>query len=177
MEYKIDTDIVAIVVEGGSERAIIDLLLDNHKLIVGRENLLEEAVINDRAGKRFATKHLDHSFDGRKVKIWRILDSKTERFKVPKPYEKKISDVQDFYTRPEIEILLVLYFDDYVKFRKSGMKPSEFAKQNYSDYFRNVKSKDEMVKFWRAKVDELVATLKRYQSMHKDENTIANLIK
>lgn len=42
---------IACICEGGAERAILDLLLDNHKLIFEREDLIEEEVLRCRSGK------------------------------------------------------------------------------------------------------------------------------
>ncbi len=36
---------IACICEGGAERAIIDLLLDNHKLIFEREELMVSSVL------------------------------------------------------------------------------------------------------------------------------------
>ena len=39
---------VACICEGGAERAILDLLLDKHKLIFEREDLIDEEVLKVR---------------------------------------------------------------------------------------------------------------------------------
>ena len=49
---------VACICEGGAERAIIDLLLDNHMLVFDREQLLEEEVLRCRSAKEFEDKYL-----------------------------------------------------------------------------------------------------------------------
>ena len=43
----------ACICEGSSERAIMDILLDNNLLIFTREEMLEEEVIWCRKGKKF----------------------------------------------------------------------------------------------------------------------------
>ena len=42
---------IACICEGGAERAILDLLLDSHKLIFKREELIEEEVLRCRSVK------------------------------------------------------------------------------------------------------------------------------
>lgn len=42
---------IACICEGGAERAILDLLLDNHKLIFERKELIEEEVLSCRKGR------------------------------------------------------------------------------------------------------------------------------
>lgn len=54
---------IACICEGGAERAIIDLLLDNHRLIFEREELLEEEVLRCRRGKEFEDRYLRKGFN------------------------------------------------------------------------------------------------------------------
>ena len=41
----------ACICEGGAERVILELLLEQDKLIFSKEELLEEEIINSRRGK------------------------------------------------------------------------------------------------------------------------------
>lgn len=77
---------VACICEGGAERAILDLLMDNHKLIFEREDLIEEEVLRCRSAKDFERKYLKKGFS-EKITIYRILDSRNENFKLSKAYE------------------------------------------------------------------------------------------
>ena len=52
----------ACICEGGAERAVLDLLLDNHMLIFEREQLIEEEVLRCRSAKEFEEKHLKKGF-------------------------------------------------------------------------------------------------------------------
>lgn len=76
---------VACICEGGAERAILDLLLDNHKLIFERKELIEEEVLRCRSGKEFEERYLRKGFTD-KITIYRILDSRSERFNLSKAY-------------------------------------------------------------------------------------------
>ncbi len=67
-------------------RAILDLLLDNHKLIFEREELIEEEVLRCRSGKEFEKRYLRKGFTD-KITIYRVLDSRSERFILSKAYE------------------------------------------------------------------------------------------
>lgn len=53
---------LACICEGGAERAILDLLLDNHKLIFERVDLIEEEVLKCRRGREFEEKYLKKGF-------------------------------------------------------------------------------------------------------------------
>ena len=54
---------IACICEGGAERAILDLLLDSHKLIFEREELIEEEVLRCRSGKEFEKRYLRKGFN------------------------------------------------------------------------------------------------------------------
>lgn len=107
------TDLIAIIVEGHTERAIMEVLLEHDALKFNEDDLLEGEVIRARNAKKFAKEFLNKGFRSRKVKIYRILDSKTEKFNLPEVYKKKVSEVVELRTRPEIEILDILYHQDY----------------------------------------------------------------
>lgn len=90
----------ACICEGSAENAIMDILLDSDLLIFSREEMLEEAVIRCREGKKFEQKYLRKGFND-KISVIRILDSRREKFKISKAYEHKI-DVINVITAPEI---------------------------------------------------------------------------
>lgn len=46
----------ACICEGGAERVILELLLEQDKLIFSKEELLEEEIINSRRGRDFEEK-------------------------------------------------------------------------------------------------------------------------
>lgn len=172
---------VALLAEGGSERAILDLLLDNHKLIFTREDLLDEEVIKIRNAAKFQRKHLNHSSD-RKVKIYRIHDSKRERFKLDKAYISKITlPIEEIYTTPEIEILIIILKGDYQKYAKdnskSKCKPSLYVKKNYKD-LHDFKNYDSTYNFWETRIEDLVQCIKLYSRFTADSinNTLCSLL-
>ncbi len=53
---------IACICEGGAERAILDLLLENNKLIFEKENLIEEEILRCRKGKDFEERYLKKVF-------------------------------------------------------------------------------------------------------------------
>lgn len=116
----------ACICEGSAEAAIIDILVDNHLLIFSREEMLDENVIRCRNAKRFEERYLRKSFDGQ-ISVIRILDSRREDFRLSKAYRHKV-DVINVVTAPEIEMLIIHSEGAYVKFKRSGKKPSDFCK-------------------------------------------------
>ncbi|WP_322903293.1 hypothetical protein [Paenibacillus campi] len=97
--------LIACICEGSSERAIIDILLEHDKLIFSLDQLLERETIKIRNAKKFETMYLDKA-TAQKVKIYRILDSRNENFKLSKAYAAKV-EVINIITAPEVELLLI----------------------------------------------------------------------
>ena len=165
----------ACICEGAAENAILDILLNNDLLIFSREELLEEAVIRCREGKRFEEKYLRKFPDG-KVSVIRILDSRRENFKISKAYQFLV-DVINVITAPEIEMLIILSENKYREFKKSGRKPSEFCREKLN--MTNVKSYSFVQSYFKDP-DVLVAAIKKYHEMskiRKGEYTLLDLLK
>lgn len=151
---------VACICEGSAEQAIMDLLLDEDRLIFNRDMLLDGEIIRCRDGKSFESKYLRKGFK-EKITIVRILDSRRENFKLGKAYVGKI-DVINVITAPEIEMLIILNENKYKDFKKSGEKPSIYCKtklkyknvKSYkfvNDYFKNVASLIDCITEYKSK--------------------------
>ncbi len=106
---------IACICEGGAERAILDLLLDNHKLQFEREDLIEEEILRCRSAKEFENKYLRKSYK-EKITIYRILDSRSEKFNLSKAYVNKV-DVKNVITAPEIEMLIIHSENKYKEYK------------------------------------------------------------
>ena len=100
------TKYIACICEGAAEQAIIELLLDNGKLIFTRDNLLDGEILRCRSAKNFEKQHLRKGFT-EQITVLRILDSRGENFKLSKAYEHKIK-VVNVITAPEIEMLVMM---------------------------------------------------------------------
>ena len=166
---------LACICEGGAERAILDLLLDNHLLNFERDQLIEEAVLRCRSAKEFENKYLKKGFR-EKITVYRILDSRSENFKLSKAYQPKI-DVVNVVTAPEIEMLIIFNEGKYKAFKSSGMKPSIFCKSILK--YKEVKSYD-FVRQYFADLDTLKNAMQEYRrvsKVHKNELTLQDLLK
>lgn len=166
---------VACICEGSAEQAIMDLLLENNKLIFSKEQMLEEEIIRCRSAKNFENQYLRKGFD-KKITVLRILDSRRENFKLSAAYKDKVK-VINIITAPEIEMLIIYKEGKYTEYKKSGKKPSEYCKENlkYSD----VKNY-EFVKNYFKDIDELVKAIyehKRIANILKGERTLYDLLK
>ncbi len=171
---------IACICEGGAERAILDLLLDNHKLIFERKDLIEEEVLKCRSGKEFEERYLRKGF-AEKITIYRILDSRSERFNLSKAYKQKV-DVKNVITAPEIEKLIICNEKKYKDYEREArknprLKPSIYCKSILK--LNNVKSYD-FVKEYFSDMQVLLDALHEYRRVSKvraDEMTIWDLLR
>ena len=165
----------ACICEGSSEQAIIELLIEDGRLIFSYEDLLEEQVLRCRDAKTFEERYLRKGFDD-KITVFRILDSRREKFRLRPVYADKVS-VVNVITAPEIEMLLILSEGKYTDFKKKKQKPSDFCKPVL--HHKDVKSY-EFIRNYFADTEKLVAAIREYKRItqrHKDELTLADLLK
>ncbi len=165
----------ACICEGSSEQAIIELLIEDGRLIFSYEDLLEEQVLRCRDAKTFEERYLRKGFDD-KITVFRILDSRREKFRLRPVYADKVS-VVNVITAPEIEMLLILSEGKYTDFKKKKQKPSDFCKTVL--HHKDVKSY-EFIRNYFADTEKLVAAIREYKRItqrHKDELTLADLLK
>lgn len=166
---------VACICEGSAEKAIINLLLENDKLIFNKDQMIDRQIIACRDGKSFETKYLRKGFK-HKITVFRILDSRREKFKVSKIYEEKI-EVVNVITAPEIEMLIIFNENKYEDYKKSRLKPSTYCKSSLK--IKDVKSY-KFVEEYFENIDQLVKSLveyKRVSCIKKGECTLYDLLK
>ena len=119
---------VICICEGAAEQAIMELLLDHTSLIFKRENLVGREITRKRKVSEIQTSFLNRAYQ-RRVNILRILDSKKDSFKLPPLYAERFP-VHNIYTRPEIEMLLIIaagQSEKYLQKEKSRYKPSSYC--------------------------------------------------
>lgn len=165
----------ACICEGTAEQVIMDLLLDNNKLIFSRNELLEHEVLRCRTGKHFEEQYLRKGFT-EKITVFRILDSRRENFKLSKAYQSKVKII-NVITAPEIEMLVILNEDKYADYKKSGMKPSIYCKSILK--LHDVKSAT-FVKSYFNDIDILIRAIieyKRVSDVKRNEITLADILK
>lgn len=156
-------DYIACIVEGGAERAIIDILLDSNLLYFGRDRLLDGELIRIRGSKSFEERYLRKGFKG-SITVLRVHDSRRENFALRKEYEHKVN-VINVITAPEIEMLVILNENRYSNFKKSKKKPSDYCVGNLK--LKGVKSYD-FVKEYFSDVSKLLSAIKKYSEISKN---------
>ena len=166
---------VACICEGAAEQTIMELLLDNDKLIFTYDNLLEGEPLRCRSAKSFEEQHLRKGFTD-KITVLRVLDSRRENFKLSKAYAHKI-DVVNIITAPEIEMLVIFSEGKYNEYKKSGKKQSIYCKEELR--FADVKSV-KFLKDYFKDITRLISAIIEYKRVSKvraDEYALADLIK
>ena len=166
---------IACLCEGTAEEVIVNILLDNDKLIFNRSQLIEETPLRCREARTFETRYLRKGFSDQ-ISIIRILDSRGEKFNLSKAYQHKV-DVINVITAPEIEMLVILAENKYKEYKSSHKKPSDFCKQDLK--YRNVKRRD-FVQDYFQDTDKLIAAIheyKRVSNIPKGEYSLADLLR
>ena len=170
--------LVACICEGGAERTIVEILLDNNLLKFSSAQLLDGEILGrrDRSAKNFEKNHLRKEFD-EKITIVRILDSINEKYELSKLYAKKM-EIVNVVTAPEIEMLIIINENKYKEYQKvtSKRKPSDFCKDILG--IRDVKS-PLFIKEYFENPDVLVNVLRQYKStkaMRSGEQCLAELL-
>jgi hypothetical protein len=137
---------IICICEGAAEETIMNALLDADQLIFSRKQLVEEKITRMRKASEIQTTFLRRDYE-KTVDIVRILDSETDRFRLGKLYVSRFQ-VYNVYTKPEIEMLLILSEKKYEAFKKSRKMPSKYCLE---DLFpgENVKGKAFLQKYFQ----------------------------
>ena len=166
---------VLFVCEGTFEQYLVEPLLNENRLIVASDAVI--GVTRTRSAAQIQEQYLNYDYDWPLV-ILRVLDSRRENFALGRLYRERYP-VFNFYTHPEIEMLIIVRedcFADYSKHHKSSMKPSEYCMQKLK--FGDVKSRTFLESYWTA--ESLVQAIRSYAALAripKGEFSLADLLK
>lgn len=174
-----------VMCEGPNEKKIMDILLDNNRLIFSRDDLLGLNVYHARQINKSAQVRTELNIYPGEVEVLRIGDKQSDKLVIPKDYKGKITNVSKYCTKPELEMLLIIaegLVKEYEKV-KSDVSPKEFAKEHIKC---GKKSYDNSSKFYEdyfgKNIELLVSSIMKYQKLRskghkKDEMCLANLIR
>lgn len=165
---------IACICEGSAEETIMNILLDNNKLIFDRDALIENELLRCRSGKEFEKLYLRKGFS-EQITVFRILDSRRENFVLSKAYKDKIK-VVNVITAPEIEMLVIINEGKYASYKRQKKKPSDFCKSDLK--MPNVKSKSFVENYFQD-VNILINAVieyKRLANVQRGELTLADIL-
>ncbi|WP_400243844.1 hypothetical protein AB3U99_21875 [Niallia sp. JL1B1071] len=178
-EHK-EGNLVACICEGNAEQEIMEILLENGKLKFQPEDLLDERLFTGsmRSSRNLERRYLTQNYkEGQKIEIIRILDSRNESYKIADEFKGKLASITNCYTRPEIELLIILHKGHYDKFMRSKYKkPSDYCIHDLN-LGKKIKSKAFISNYFQDP-EELVQVLEIYHRVRSDEEcTIFSLLK
>lgn len=172
-----------LMCEGANELEIINILLENNKLKLNRDDLLGLVPYHARQLDKCMQIQTVWKMYTDKAIIYRIGDKLSDVLRVPKDFKKWLVCVEKYCTLPELEILLIISegkYQDYIK-NKSQIRAKEYAKKNIC---YNRKWYDNSSSFYREyykNPDKLISAINEYYRLHKshkkDEGYLAELLK
>ena len=173
-----------IMCEGPNELGIMQILLENDKLIFGEDDLIGLEPYHARQiASSGQVKTQLNMYPGNDVIVMRIGDVQNDALKIPPDYIDKIIKVEKYCTKPELEMLLIISEDLVAEFdkTKSNNSPKDFAKQHIRC---GKKMYDNSTKFYfdyygsePNKLVDAIREYKRIKGTHKkDELYLADLL-
>lgn len=167
---------ILCICEDSAEEDIMNWLLEENKLKFSKDDLIDKKFIRIRGARKIQDKYL--SFDHQKeVVILRILDSSKENFNLDNLFKDRF-EVVNAITNPEIEILIIINFDDLKVYsqKHKNTKPSSYAKSQYS--IKNIKKYGTMRKIFNNDIDSLIKSIDIHKAkISKTQYTINDLLK
>ena len=171
--------LVAIVVEGATEKAIIELLLENNCLKFSYSQVINYDQIDGldspyRGANRFygnpatfSNHYLTQDYEENKIIIFIIEHRLKMPYKIVQPYLDKLQDsgVYHVITKSEIEMIEIYFRELEGQFEKvkSKDKPSVFLASQLKIRANHLKSYDRIKNDLNHSVD-LVNAIKKYKS-------------
>lgn len=158
--------------EGTAEEVVIGKLAAADALIFPSERILEAT--RKRKPRDIQNEFLNYDYEW-PVCILRILDSKSEAFKLGPLYKDRFP-VRSFYTHPEIEVLAIIKEGEWKNWKKSQKKPSQFCKENLC--MSEIKRYTFLEKYWNAESIAVASReYKRLSRLNRGELCLANFIR
>lgn len=173
-----------IMCEGPNEREIINILLSHGCLKFTEDDLLGLTPYHARQIKTSAQVRTELNIYPGEVKILRIGDKQSDKLVIPAEYKEKITSVEKYCTKPELEMLFLLaegLEKDYEKV-KSTTKPKDYAKEHISIGKKKYDNSTAFyTEYFGSNPKLLVECIKKYHqhngSHSKDEHYLDELLK
>lgn len=158
--------------EGTAEGVVVQSLYDNDQLVVPQKHVVKDAVITNRPYTRkrkatdiadiyFSMSYEDEAASG--LTVARIVDSRAAKFEFPKRRQNG-TEVLSFFTRPEIEMLVIHgegVYDQWLKASRKNrqLRPSAFCARDLG--FSCVKEADFLREYW-SDAEKLVKAIRAH---------------
>lgn len=174
-----------IMCEGPNELEIVRMLLENDALTFGEDELLGLTPYHARQIETNSQVRTELSiYPGNDVIVMRIGDKQSDKLAVPADFKEKVTGIEKYCTKPELEMLLIIaegLVNEFEK-TKSTVSPKEFAKRNIKMGRRRYDNKSSFYRaYFEDDVSRLISAIREYKrirgSHKKDELYLADLLK
>lgn len=162
-----------IMCEGPNEKKLIDMLIENDKLIIGLDDLVGRQVFHARQIKTSPVVKTQLGIYNGDVEVWRIGDKQSDKLNIPKEYKSQIKSVTKFCTLPELEMLLILSEKLYGEYEKTKSKkhPKQFAKENIVFNRKRYKGETKFYEeYYGTDIAKLVNAIREYKQRNHSHN-------
>lgn len=154
--------------EGTAERFILHTLIERDELIVPKERIVRNRTDGGWAVGRSRTiidSYLDADYGDRPLRIVRMVDSESDRYRPPRGYEH-MAEVTYLRTRPEIEMLVIISEGRYGRYTNASkrLKPSDYCRSVIG--YGQVKKWGWLEGYW-AEPGRLEQALADYARLHR----------
>lgn len=174
-----------VLCEGTNEKQVLELLLENDKLIFKKDELINLEIFHSRQIVPNIESHI-RAYNSNNLKIIRIGDKFTDNLKIPTSIKHLIKkeNISKYLTRPELEMLLIInkkLFKNYNKI-KSKTKPKSFAKKyiQLNGHYYDC-SCDFWHQFYINNIDGLISDILECKKLtklnNKNDHYLADLLK
>lgn len=171
----------AFIVEGATEKSIIEILLEDNRFTFSSDSVINYDLINGLdspykgPGKfygcpdNFTDKYLNQEYEGKKIIIL-LVEDRDPAYKINQIYNEKIQDIYHVITKPEIEIIEILYDDKRSDFEKAWrkhkkLKPSEFLSQTMGMKMPEIKRGKRTKEKFQKNINKLIQKIKSLNNM------------
>lgn len=169
--------------EGTNELAIINILLNNNKLKLSRNDLLGLVAYHARQIDKSRQIQTMWKMYADEAIVYRIGDKLSDKLNISKDLKQWFVREEKYCTLPELEMLLIISegkYQDFIK-NKSKISPKEYAKKNICYNRSRYDNSSSFYEEYYEDADKLVWAIKEYYRLHKshkkDERYLAELLK
>ena len=183
----LETRFVLFSCEGTAEGVIMQTLFDASATIVPHSHVVMDTIqytpytrtkkAGDIVSRFFGQSYESHDASG--LLIARIVDSRAGKFTLPRQWRESVA-VESFYTRPEIEMLVIHAEDAYEEWQRAHRRdkhlhPNEFCKGTLK--LPRVKESQFLRSYWNAdKLIDAIRTYDRNRQHSSSEHSLGDLL-
>lgn len=183
----LESKYVLFACEGTAEGVIMQTLYDSGAMIVPRDYVVKDSLFYTPYTRAKKPTDIVERFFGESYEVCgasglliaRIVDSRSAKFKLPRRWEKSVV-VESFYTRPEIEMLVIHAEGAYGDWQRAHrrdkqLRPNEFCKGTLK--LPKIKEAQFLKSYWNpAKLIKAIHNYDNNRQHSNDEFSLGDLL-